>query len=507
MTKPLPSVRYVALGPVVAGVTAWTFGGQLSLTLCAKASFALQPNQDMTLLSPLPLRREELKRLPSLSVLAPADVLPQLPRPEVTLVGHAQNPANTNRSRVRLALTRDGDTLIDKRLDVVGDRAAGKEPAPFTEVRLSYENALGGIGYADNPLGRGKGAVDDALPNVIDPADPEGTVAAFAPIPSAFATRRRRLAKLAARTLAADVVAIPDTFDWSYFQAAPEDQRIDTITGEEWIWLEGMLPQHLHFRSRLPGVHVAARTYGSGGGTIPDFIPLRAESLHIDTDEGVASLVWRGSFPVLDEVPSLLAAVGLSVGREPIAWPQTLEELLAFSSREATAAGGGSPGVTHETLSITNRIEKRYTTTHDVEPSGHVTLPFDVAERTRASDAPVLPIPGAPWSPDKGREVKTPTRTSRTLLTEESRQAAAALRAEIDQRVKAAEAKKAEEAEEAAARARADAERRREQEAAKFEREQREAAEEASRRAAADAEDKKRAAARLLDDLYGGFKR
>lgn len=509
MTRQLPNIRYVALGPVAAGTIWWTFGGQLNLTLCAKASFALQRNQDMTLLEPVPIRREELKRLPSLSVLAPMDVVPQLPCPEITLVGHAHNAAGTGRSRVRLAVTRDGDTLIDKRLDVVGDRVPGGEPAPFTKLRLSYEHALGGIGYADNPLGRGKGAADDVAPNLIHPDDPEETVASFAPIPSAFAARRRRLAKLSMKALAAEVVAIPDVFDWSYFQSAPDDQRLDRITGEEWIWLEGMLAQHAHFRSRLPAVHVAARAYGTGG--VPDFIPLRAESLHVDADEGVASLVWRGSFPVAVDAPSLLIAVGLSIGREPITWPATSEELAAWKSYDASSTGGASSDVTNQTLSITNRIEKGFTTTHDATPTGHATLPFDVANggSGRVTDGEALPIPGAPWSPEKGREVPAPSKVSRTLLTDDNCEEQAALQAEIARRMDEADEKNEAQARAAAARARAaeEAERRRLADAAKFEREQREAATEAARRAAADAANKKRDAEQLLDDLYGSFKR
>src|SRR5690606_7168909 len=122
--------------------------------------------------------------------------------------------------------------------------------------------------------GRGFGD-DPRQPCVIAEGAPNA-VGSFAPIPAAFASRRRRLGGLSGKKLAAAVVEIPPRFDWSYFQSAPVDQRLELLTAEEWIWLEGMHAEHRHFRTRLPGAQVAARCYSPGAG-VPEVIPLRAE--------------------------------------------------------------------------------------------------------------------------------------------------------------------------------------------------------------------------------------
>lgn len=500
----LPLVEHVPIGDVAVDTVWWTLGGQLSLTVCAKATLAMEQGADMTLLSPTPLHREEVKRLPSLCVRAPAEVLPQLPQPEVTLVGHAVNLEEKGTSRVRLVVTRDGDALLDKKLVVVGDRKAG-EPRPFAKMALSYERALGGIGFADNPLGRGMGD-DDRPPNVLSAADGESQVGSFAPIPAAFAMRKRKLRGGSAKPSSQGCVDIPDAFDWSYFQSAPEDQHLDAITGEEWIWLEGMHPQHRHLRSRLPSARAMARIYGPAPGTVPDLVPLRAESLHIDADRGVCTLVWRGSFPSRADIPHMLIAAGVSLCGEAIPWPTTPaelqalhaactrrddEELVAQRVGETMVVGYTSDPPPAATLVGTRSTKKK-------GKAAAETLPFQNAgPKPRFRRRPKGGLPGAPWSDEKGREVEVaPVKT--TLPLEGSPEQARALREELDRRLEEADAKKRLEAEQAA---------RREADAAAFEAEQRAAAEAEEKRKAAEAERKRKEAKELIAEMYGRFKR
>jgi len=38
---------------------------------------------------------------------------------------------------------------------------------------------------------------------------------------------------------AAAIPELPGDFGWAYFNAAPEDQRIDFLHGDEWVGFEG----------------------------------------------------------------------------------------------------------------------------------------------------------------------------------------------------------------------------------------------------------------------------
>ena len=69
--------------------------------------------------------------------------------------------------------------------------------------------------------------------------------------------------------------SFPDGFDWTYFQAAPEDQRIEHPRGDEWIVLEGLLPGLPSMRTQLPGVRgvregpgVGCLVHRAGGGLV-----------------------------------------------------------------------------------------------------------------------------------------------------------------------------------------------------------------------------------------------
>ncbi len=96
-------------------------------------------------------------------------------RGELLITGHAyprggEKPACSVRARLG---------SIDKTLYVVGNRywkgGAPSDPQPFSKIAISYENAFGGAGYAENPVGKGSTPTQtDAgelhfLPNLEDP--------------------------------------------------------------------------------------------------------------------------------------------------------------------------------------------------------------------------------------------------------------------------------------------------------------------------------------------------
>lgn len=323
-------VRIVRAEPVTAGSVVWRFGGQLHVTVIVKATFAVVHDADMELIQPAEVVRAELhhRNNPTRSVRATSDLAPYVARPEVVLTGHACAPrgAPATQVDVRLAVLRERPVL-DKTLRVRGDLKRG-ERTPFDKIPLVYEKAAGGVGWPDNPFGSGlqsDGSIDPDAANIVDPRDPRRT-AGFGPISRSWPARKRLLGNVDRKVIEATVANIPAGFDWSYFQSAPPDQRLDALHGDEWIALAGVHPDLPEIRTRLPG----ARAIGQVRGLDPDradtYWPLdfRPDSLQIDMDAQTCSVVWRGILPIRHEAQlyGMQVVVGIEVPGVGVAWPQ-----------------------------------------------------------------------------------------------------------------------------------------------------------------------------------------
>jgi hypothetical protein len=315
----LPPVRVDlgTVGPTTGAAVVWRSSGRLHVTVVVKATFAFVPGAPMTVSIPDEIHRAE-RHHPS----APAhgsDLAPYLASADVLLTGHACAPEGERVSAltVRLAVFRE-QALLDKTIHVYGDRA-GADPAPFDRMPIVLERAYGGPASSDNPVGTG---VEGRSPNLFDPTDPTRP-ACFGPIPEAFPSRRRLLGKVDRHALDQPIAEIPADFDWTYFQAAPLDQRTKHLQGDEWIVLEGLHPEPRRVQSRLPGARGRARVYGLEGGVEGHPLTLAADTVAIDADELTCSVVWRGSFPVAGE--GALAALHVDAGVElegrPVEWP------------------------------------------------------------------------------------------------------------------------------------------------------------------------------------------
>ncbi len=192
---------------------------------------------------------------------------------------------------------------------------------------LVYERAFGGAGVWQNPAGIG-GPMSTVLPNIVDPKDPR-KVAGFGPIARSGCRGGRCFAGLDPAGVEGAVWDVPAGFDWRFFQAAPEDQQIERLRGDEWIVLDGMNEALPRVQSRLPQViAVARRRVEMATGAVTDQpIELRADMLVIDADRLLASLVWRGRFVVesLEAVERTQVLVGLEMPGRPVAWPPVPE--------------------------------------------------------------------------------------------------------------------------------------------------------------------------------------
>jgi len=317
-------------GAVAAGSLLWRNDGKLHLTVVVKAAFVIQHGGPMALAQAPTLESREHHRNddPTQSLLWASDIVPHKPRTDVWLNGHACAPAGRPSSVVvtRLALFRNQTALLDKSLNVYGDRISFDDPPrPFDRIPIVYERSFGGVDDDENPVGVG-GDERPLVPNIVDPSDP-GRAVGYGPISRYWRVRRRDVTPAVRRRLEGRIAEIPEHFDWSYYQASPHDQRIDELCGDEWLVLEGMHPTLLRIQTRLPKVRALARIADTQH---PDghAVALRADTLAVDVDRGRCMLTWRGSIAFDDEESLATMRAGAAIefpGAPPVDWAAVLE--------------------------------------------------------------------------------------------------------------------------------------------------------------------------------------
>jgi uncharacterized protein YjbI with pentapeptide repeats len=324
-------LQIAALKPVSCGSVVWSSRGGLRVTVIVKATFGMVHESSARLVAPLPIRTEDRawEGDPSRSLHEAAETAPHLAQAGIILQGVAHAPSGTTvpAMSARLAVFRDASRpLLDKTLFVFGDRGAtGGAPAPFRSMPVVYERAFGGADVAENPVGVGSPPHANRMPNVVDPADLRRP-AGFGPIARRWHARASKLHGVAREALEREgTLEIPDGFDWSYFQAAPADQQVPFLQGDEWILLDGLHADTPRVQTRLPAVKGRARWQlpGPRGPRPLEPIELVADTLVIDAERKLCSLIWRGSFALhsLDALPHVRVYAGVELPAYPITWP------------------------------------------------------------------------------------------------------------------------------------------------------------------------------------------
>ncbi|WP_437335242.1 DUF2169 family type VI secretion system accessory protein [Sorangium sp. So ce394] len=300
----------VSLCPLPASGFVWqSQDGRAAQTVVAKATFVLVPGRSY-LAAEQQAPNEEDKHWnddPARSVVAPSDRVPYKPRADVMLVGHAYAPGKRpmRSMMVRVAV---GD--IDKSIEVWCDRAFrvrdGQllEGQGFTKMPLCWERAAGGPDTS-NPVGVRFDAPPDmygrvTVPNlqppgmhVVNPSDTFAPVC-FAPIGRSWPGRTSWLGHLAGKFPQPgwEERPLPEGLDPVYFLAAPLDQQVEQIRPNEHIILENLSPDHARLVTNLPGVRPRAVAHRATGEH--EEVALVADTLWIDADRGLCTVVWRG---------------------------------------------------------------------------------------------------------------------------------------------------------------------------------------------------------------------
>ncbi|WP_437878605.1 DUF2169 domain-containing protein [Sorangium sp. So ce513] len=387
--------------------------GAERLTVIVKATFVLVHERCAEIAPADDLVRADQPRDRWGTLDEACETAPYLPSAGVLVRGHASAPAGETATSlsVRVALFRDDRWLLNKVLHVFGDYTrAAPSPRPFSRMPIVYERAYGGPHVDANPAGVG---ADQVLPSIVDPSDPTRP-AGFGPIARHWAPRRHLLAR--DHALDRPVPELGAGFDFRYFHAAPPDQQIEFLRGDEWIVLEGLHPQYPLLRSSLPSARGLARVHraGASGEDHGQPIDLVADTLTIDADRLVCSVIWRGNIALLPgDTPARMRVVaGVELPGRPLVWPAPL------AGPPSSRVVPGAPGPAEEVPASARRpvIEDEVTAeTHIATLVAGVAPPFALAEP--ASGPPVRrgTIPGAPWST---RSRATPPRTVSHLTPE-----------------------------------------------------------------------------------------
>ena len=306
---PLPhAVEILSTGPLRAGSMLWRSpAGAWTLTVACKATFRLEPDVARIEGAADDVSHDERPwdGDPARSLHTPNELVPFKVGAEVVLVGHAFSAGG---QPVRALMVRLAAGALDKRCEVWCDRVLWQgrllEGQPFARMPLRYERAAGGPGTS-NPVGLRFDAPPDAhgsvpVPNLQPPgsrvARPGDTFApiGFGPIAATWPDRIQKLRQHAASWPRRAWVEqpFPSDVDPTFFNCAPPDQRLDALRADEPLLLENLHPTHARLTTRLPGLYPQAVKFGGNG--VGEEIAMVADTLHIDTDRGTASLVWRG---------------------------------------------------------------------------------------------------------------------------------------------------------------------------------------------------------------------
>ena len=335
------------VGPVAAATMVFRENGVLRVTAIVKATFTLVHHGLMTITQPEPIFTREAHRMnnPTRSIVATSDLVPRLPAADVLLIGQAYAPGGSGTHVVvRLVVGRGTAAVLDKSVHVMGDRK-GSEIKPFRSMPLVYEKAYGGPGYRDNPLGTGV-LTGDAPPNLVDPHAPD-RVTGFGPISRSWPSRSSLVPAELRAGLDRPIAEIAPGFDLRYFHAAPADQRVSHLLGDEWIVLENVHPDAPHIHVALPGGQAQTRIVG--GEADGRVFSLRADTLRIDADAERCTMVWRNNFPVREaDLGTFRLLAGVALPEAPIAWPHHVDDVPPPGSgttgkgrpRAAQGAGG-----------------------------------------------------------------------------------------------------------------------------------------------------------------------
>lgn len=323
--------------------------GEWSLTVCVKATFALVHGRTAEIAAQQVPLCDDLywDGNPNASLYAPSDFAPMKARADVLLVGHAYAKGGAPVDQLTARMRAFG---VSKALHISGDRVwvGAREDlrpgpaAPFVKMPLRLERAAmgpaNGIGIDTSPHRVLPGW---PVPNirVADDLGATGGLPSFGPIPAAWRARAHHLTEASARwafQLRKPLGPAPAGVDFGFFNAAPPEQQVDNLPSALEITLENLSPTHPRLEARLPVIQPRAFRVSPRTGLSYE-VPLRIDTVWIDSDRSLAVIAWRGAgmIPSADEQ---------AIGKLVVTSDKHPEPLVSVPS--AAAGSGGTAGAT-----------------------------------------------------------------------------------------------------------------------------------------------------------------
>jgi hypothetical protein len=348
----------VSLSPLSVGSLVWQpRPGEWALTVACKATYDLLPGTCRLAAHQDHINEDDnhWNDDSARSVNQPSDLAPFKACADILLVGHAFAPGG---QPVRSVVTRLIVGDVDKSIEVYLDRWWSQdgllgEGARFTRMPLRYERAAGGP-TSWNPVGIRQDRVDAygkrLVPNLQRPgmlvSDPNDAVEpiGYGPISPWWPMRRERnhAGDWSPARLARD--PLPSEVERGFFNAAPPDQQVAMLRDDERLVLENLHPDHPRLATNLPGIHPRAFIERAN---VAEELSLACDTLWIDTDRSLCTLVWRGRFAL--EGPAQRGRV--LIGSEGPGQRLEYTELAAKSPRRRTSESTAltpMPGVIEE---------------------------------------------------------------------------------------------------------------------------------------------------------------
>jgi hypothetical protein len=392
------AIEVLPIGPVAVATRGWQSRGRRLFTVIVKVTCTIEHDGHMSVIAPAPIATEErhYRRNPVASLTRGSDLALLVPKPEVVVVGsaHAAPGRELTQTTVRLAVQRDNTMLINKRLEIFGDRRArpGQEPpppAPFRSIPIQYERALGGIASRENPVGIGMAVDADGLlthPNVVLPGQGGALPAGFGPIPSAWPIRQKRRGSMSwSNANSAADVEVPADFDDAYYQTAPADQQTQDIRGGDLIAIVNMHPDIPMLRTYLPKGRGVAMAQTARGDRLP--LALRIDTVHLEPDAMRAEIVYRGASVISERDFADLRVAGTI--EQPDA-PFNFPDLSTVSGLVARASKPGAEQTASLDFSSTAVIADE--TTAAPEARGFTSTQVLEVDAAPAAPRPVVPV-------------------------------------------------------------------------------------------------------------------
>jgi hypothetical protein len=307
--------------------------GRHALTVVAKGTFDLvQGKAQFAQVQDFPADEDNhWNDDPSFSLYTASDLVPFKRQADVVLVGEA---FASGVEPVRSLTARMVVGSIDKAVEVHCDRHFGQqgelvEGNRFTRMPLRYERAAGGA-LTTNPVGIDPEGERDLygrmqVPNLIVPGTTVTAVSdvlepiGFGPIAPGWPSRRALLGRHAASWSERrwQTQALPADFESAFFNVAPIDQRLEELREDERIMLENLHPSEARLVCHLPGVK--PRCFVERGGAVRE-IPMRADTLWIETSRSVCTVTWRGRVDLESPTEKGRAVVALEKPGDHLTW-------------------------------------------------------------------------------------------------------------------------------------------------------------------------------------------